>query len=195
MDENSRLDGKDLIDVGVYTAITLGTVFLLGLLNAFPPLYPVLFVLWPLACAIPMMLYYTKITKFGMLTISGVLIGAFFFLIGYTWVALVSYTIAGLVADVVLRLGGYRRFAAQALSYAVFCLGLIGGPALLWFAGPSYWAGIEESMGADYAESLRGFMPPWMFYVALPCLFFFGLAGAFLGRRMLRKHFERAGIA
>lgn len=181
--------------MGVYTAITMFIVFVVGFLNAFPPVYPVLMVVWPLACAIPMMLYYTRITKFGMLSLTGVITGLFFFLVGYTWVALVVMSIAGLAADVVLKLGGYQRFWAHALSFAVYCLGMISGPLLLWFAGPAYWAGIEASMGAEYAEALQGVMPPWMLYVAVPLLFVSGLAGAFLGRRMLRKHFVRAGIA
>ncbi len=190
-----RLNGKDLINVGVYTAITIFVLFIVGLLNAFPPAYPFTMVLWPLAGAIPMMLYYTKIKKFGMVTLTGVISGVFFFLLGYTWVALVVLSLAGLAADVVLKVGGYQRFAAHALSYAVYCLGMITAPLLLWFAGPAYWDDIEQSMGPEYAQGLQTFMPPWMLYVALPLLFLSGLAGAFLGRRMLRKHFVRAGIA
>ncbi|WP_316668184.1 MptD family putative ECF transporter S component [uncultured Propionibacterium sp.] len=195
MTETSRLNGKDLINIGVYTAIVIGVIFVIGMLNAFPPMYPISLVIWPLACAIPMMLYYTKIRKFGMLTITGVIVGAFFFMVGYTWVALVCYSVAGFAADLILKLGGYHRFIFHALSYAVFCLALIAPPLLLWLAGPAYWDGIEESMGSEYAEALRGFMPPWMLYVGLPVLFLSGLAGAFLGRKMLRKHFVRAGIA
>lgn len=195
MTDKKKLDGKDLINVGVYTAITMVLTFVVGFLNAFPPMYPALMVLWPLACAVPMMLYYTKIKKFGMLSLTGIITGLFFFLTGYTWVALLVMSIAGFAADLVLKLGGYQRFASHAVSYGVYCLGMISGPLLLWFAGPSYWRGIEESMGADYAAALQGIMPSWMLYVALPVLFISGLAGAFLGRQMLRKHFVRAGIA
>ena len=98
MAETNRLNGKDLINVGVYTAITMFTMFIVGALNAFPPVYPALMVIWPLVCAIPMMLYYTKIKKFGMVTLTGVITGAFFFLMGYTWVAIVVMGVAGLVA-------------------------------------------------------------------------------------------------
>lgn len=51
-----------------------------------PVIYPLLLFVWPFVCGIPMMLYYTKIQKFGMLTITGVIYGLFFFLIGYTWI-------------------------------------------------------------------------------------------------------------
>ena len=131
MAETNRLNGKDLINVGVYTAITMFTMFIVGALNAFPPVYPALMVIWPLVCAIPMMLYYTKIKKFGMVTLTGVITGAFFFLMGYTWVALVVMGVAGLAADLVLRLGGYQRFVAHAFSYAVYCLGMLAAVAPL----------------------------------------------------------------
>ncbi len=170
-------------------------MFAVGSLNAFPPVYPALMVIWPLVCAIPMMLYYTKIKKFGMLTLTGIIIGAFFFLMGYMWVALVVMGAAGFVGDLVLRFGGYQRFSAHALSYAVYCLGMIAGPLLLWFAGATYWDQIEKSMGAEYVSALQQFMPSWMLYVSIPLLFLSGLVGAFLGRKMLRKHFQRAGIA
>lgn len=195
MAETNRLNGKDLINVGVYTAITMIIMFAVGSLNAFPPVYPALMVIWPLVCAIPMMLYYTKIKKFGMLTLTGIIIGAFFFLMGYMWVALVVMGAAGFVGDLVLRFGGYQRFSAHALSYAVYCLGMIAGPLLLWFAGATYWGQIEKSMGAEYVSALQQFMPSWMLYVSIPLLFLSGLVGAFLGRKMLRKHFQRAGIA
>lgn len=71
MENTKKLTGKDLINVGIYTAMTLVIFFVVGLLTALPVVYPFLFIIWPIVCGIPMMLYYTKIQKFGMLTITG----------------------------------------------------------------------------------------------------------------------------
>lgn len=195
MEQTKNLTGKDFINVGIYTAMTLVIFFVVGLLTALPVVYPFLFLIWPLVCGIPMMLYYTKIHTFGMLTITGLISGIFFYLIGYGWIGLLGWTLGGLLSDVVLRLGGYHRFRVTALSYACFCLGIMGCPANLWFAGESYWANIHASMGDQYANALKSLMPPWMLYAGLGMLFVSGLLGALLGRRMLKKHFERAGIA
>ena len=70
MENTKKLTGKDLINVGIYTAMTLVIFFVVGLLTALPVVYPFLFIIWPIVCGIPMMLYYTKIQKFGMLTIT-----------------------------------------------------------------------------------------------------------------------------
>lgn len=49
-------------------------------------------------------------------------------------------------------------------------------------------------MGDQYANTLQSLMPSWMLYVGLALLFVGGILGALLGHKMLKKHFERAGI-
>lgn len=194
MQKSNKLNGKDLINVGIYTAMTLVIFFVFGLLTALPVIYPFLLFIWPFVCGIPMMLYYTKIQKFGMLTITGVICGLFFFLIGYTWIGLVGWTLGGILADIVLKAGQYKNFKVTLLSYACFCLGMMGCPANLWIAGQSYWENIHSSMGNQYAETLQSMMPSWMMYAGFVILFVGGICGALLGHKMLKKHFERAGI-
>ena len=173
MENTKKLTGKDLINVGIYTAMTLVIFFVVGLLTALPVVYPFLFIIWPIVCGIPMMLYYTKIQKFGML---------------------LSWVLGGILSDVVLKIGGYQKFKVTVLSYACFCLGIMGCPANLWFAGEAYWENIHTSMGDQYANTLQSLMPSWMLYVGFALLFVGGILGALLGHKMLKKHFERAGI-
>ena len=63
------LSSKDLINVGIYTAIYLVIYFVVGMLNAIPILYPVIYLLIPIFTGIPFMLFLTKIDKFGMVTV------------------------------------------------------------------------------------------------------------------------------
>jgi len=72
---------------------------------------------------------------------------------------------------------------------------MMGCPAPLWMAGQSYLDNIRDSMGSQYADTLMSMMPPWMLYVGFIILFAGGICGALLGRKMLKKHFQRAGIA
>ena len=113
MENTKKLTGKDLINVGIYTAMTLVIFFVVGLLTALPVVYPFLFIIWPIVCGIPMMLYYTKIQKFGMLTITGIIGGIFFYLIGYGWIGLLGWVLGGILSDVVLKIGGYQKFKAD----------------------------------------------------------------------------------
>ena len=170
MENTKKLTGKDLINVGIYTAMTLVIFFVVGLLTALPVVYPFLFIIWPIVC------------------------GIFFYLIGYGWIGLLGWVLGGILSDVVLKIGGYQKFKATVLSYACFCLGIMGCPANLWFAGEAYWENIHTSMGDQYANTLQSLMPSWMLYVGFALLFVGGILGALLGHKMLKKHFERAGI-
>ena len=193
--QKKGLTGKDLINVGIYTAIYLAVVFVIGATNAIPIMYPISMVIIPLIAGIPMMLYYTKIEKFGMLTITGAILAIFFYLSGYTWICVAFLFPTALIADIILKVGGYKKFGVIVISYMIYALGMLGGPANLWFAGESYWDGIRESMGEQYAEQLSNYMPSWMLWVGIILVIIGATLGALLGRKMLKKHFVKAGRA
>ncbi|MCT4620086.1 MAG: MptD family putative ECF transporter S component [Marinisporobacter sp.] len=195
MNNTNKLNGKDLINVGIYTAMYISVFFVGGLLTTLPVVYPFLLFLLPFICGIPMMLYYTKIRKFGMLTITGVINGLFFFFIGYTWMAIAFWIPFGFLADVILRFGNYNQFKFTLLSYCIYCLGEMGCHAPLFLAGQSYWDNIRKGMGDQYADTLMKMMPHWMLYAGFIILFAGGFCGALFGYRTLKKHFVRAGIA
>ena len=191
---SQKLTAKDLINVGLYTAIYVVIFFAVGMLNAIPVLYPALYILIPLITGIPFMLFLTKTEKFGMVTIMSVICGLFWFLMGYTWLALVSYVVCGVLADLVLRSGSYKSFRRDVLGFWLFSCGMIGCQAPMWVMADTYMAGVEASMGAEYASELAHYMPSWMGLAAVVIIFVGALLGAMLGRKMLKKHFQRAGI-
>ncbi|MDU7165574.1 MptD family putative ECF transporter S component, partial [Finegoldia magna] len=73
----NRLTAKDLINVGIYTAIYLVIFFVTGMLGAVPILYPTIFILIPILTGIPFMLFLTKVEKFGMVSLMGIILGVF----------------------------------------------------------------------------------------------------------------------
>jgi len=192
--KSNRITGKDLITVGIYTALYIAVIFLVGMFNAIPILYPVIMFLCPLIAGIPMMLYYTKIGKFGMLTISGIIYAAFFYVSGYTWICVAIIVPSLLLADIILKVGGYRKFVAITISYMVMSLSIISGPMNLWFAGEGYWDNIRESMGDQYADQLEKYMPRAMLPIGIGLILVGAFLGALLGKKMMNKHFKKAGI-
>ena len=151
----NRLQGKDLINIGIFTAIYFIVIFAAASIGFIPIFIPLISVIVPLVGGIPMMLFFSKIKKFGMLTITGIIGGIFFYLIGYGWIGLLGWVLGGILSDVVLKIGGYQKFKVTVLSYACFCLGIMGCPANLWFAGEAYWENIHTSMGDQYANTLQ----------------------------------------
>jgi energy-coupling factor transport system substrate-specific component len=59
----------------------------------------------------------------------------------------------------------------------------------------SYFATLREGYGDVYADTLMAITPLWVFFVIIAFAAFGGLAGALLGKSVLKKHFQRAGIA
>ncbi|MCR4671344.1 MAG: MptD family putative ECF transporter S component [Saccharofermentans sp.] len=195
MNNNSnRLKGKDLITVGIYTALYTVCVFITGMFNAIPIFYPIYMFVGPLLMGIPMALYYLKIEKFGMLTISGIIMAFFWYIAGYTWISVACIVPASLLADIFLKVIGYKKFGAIITSYIFFSMGILAGPANLWFAGAGYWDGIRESMGEQYASQLAMYMPVWFLPIAVVLIAVGAVCGALVGRKMLNKHFKKAGI-
>ena len=69
---NNKLQGKDLINIGIFTAIYFIVIFAAASIGFIPIFIPLISVIVPLVGGIPMMLFFSKIKKFGMLTICGV---------------------------------------------------------------------------------------------------------------------------
>lgn len=192
--QSSKLSAKDLINVGIYTAMYLVIFFVVGMINAIPVLYPFLYVIVPIATGIPFMLFLTKADKFGMVFIMSVILGIFWYLMGYTYLPIISYCVMGVIADLVLKAGKYKSFKASVLGYWLFSCAMISCQAPMWLFAATYMEKVRSSMGDQYVEGVQKFMPPWMGFAAIGILFVSSLLGALLGRRMLKKHFERAGI-
>src|SRR5699024_7004805 len=96
---SNKLQGKDLINIGIFAAIYFVVVFAVSMLGVIPIFIPLLDVLVPLIGGIPMMLYFSKIKKFGMLTISGLLEGVLMPLTGMGYWCILTGLVFGLIAD------------------------------------------------------------------------------------------------
>ena len=62
----NRLQGKDLINIGIFTAIYFIVIFAAASIGFIPIFIPLISVIVPLVGGIPMMLFFSKIKKFGM---------------------------------------------------------------------------------------------------------------------------------
>lgn len=58
-----------------------------------------------------------------------------------------------------------------------------------------FFASLVSSYGQEYVDTLISYTPGWMFPVLFIVTFIGGVLGALLGKAVLKKHFEKAGIA
>ncbi|WXR61399.1 MptD family putative ECF transporter S component [Peptostreptococcaceae bacterium AGR-M142] len=192
--KKESLNVKDLINIGIYTALYLVVFFVVGLLTAIPIIYPALFLIWPIVTGIPFMLYMTKIKKPGMIFISSIILSLAWFLIGYPWSVLVTYFISGILAELAFKKANYKDFKYIVIGYWFFSTGIIGIQLPIWFM-KDYLVEVRGSMGDQYANQLAMVMPKWMLFGGVGLLFIGCVIGALIGKKMLKKHFKKAGIA
>ena len=114
---NSKLKAKDFIMVGIFTALIFVVEFACGILGFIHPYIVASYVVMiPLVGSIPMMLFYTKVDKFGMITIMSVLIAIIMFVTGMGWLGAPLIITAGITADLIAKKGGYKSFKHTAIS-------------------------------------------------------------------------------
>lgn len=192
---DKRLNAKDFINIGLFTALYFLLFFATGMLGYIPVLLLLLPVLCPLVVGVVFMLYLTRVNKFGMVTIMGTLLGLLMMLTGHTWTILPFSVGFSLLGDLILQAGNYRGWKSILLGYIAFSEWLMGLIFPMFFMRDNFFAVTRDGYGATYADTLMRITPPWVFYVMVAFVAIGAVAGAYLGKALLKKHFQRAGIA
>lgn len=192
---NQKLQAKDLITIGVFTAILFVVCFTVAMLGFLPIFIPLLSVLVPLIGGVPFMLYTTKAQKFGMTTMMGVLIGILNGMMGHgVWVFLIA-PLCGLTADLIMRSGGYRSAKKAVAACGVFFLWILGNYIPILLTRAQYYRQlVDVGFGQAYADTLMKLVPDWSLILLGLAAVVCGILGGMLGRAMLKKHFRQAGI-
>ncbi len=191
---NNKLQGKNFISIGIFTAIYFVVNFIVSMLGVIPIFIPLTAVFVPLIGGIPMMLYFSKIKKFGMLTISSLLIGILMLLTGMGYWCILTCVVCALVAEFILKGSGYKSAKIEVLAHGVFSIWTIGAFIPIIFFRDSYYDMLVQYGRVDYANALMGYMPDWILPLLIIGAFIAGIAGGLIGRKIFKKHFERAGI-
>ena len=190
------LKPKDLITVGVFTAMYFVVFFGFGMLGLFgPAVHAVGIVLGSLANGIVFALYVTRIRKPGMVFLTAIVSSLLMVLTGHAWTTLITAAVFSVLAEVVLARGHYRSARASIIAYGVFSLWVAGPILPLYLQHDAYIANIGEQMGEGYARAWDALFSPAFMTGLLVVVFLASCLGGLLGQKMLRKHFVRAGIA
>ena len=193
MSEKKGLTGRDLINIGIYSAI----YFVISLALAFTGLIPVMLLLlssmYGLICGIPFMMFLTRVKKPGMILIMSAIMGILMFVTGMTWMPIPFSILTGLLSELVYRSGGYKSMRAAVLTAGVFPLWACGNYLPLFLQREQYFAD-RASYGQEYADAVIRMTPNWMFPALLVMTFVFGILGGLIGKKLLKKHFLKAGI-
>ncbi len=192
--KNEKLKGKDLINVGIFTAIYFVIVFAVSMLGYIPIFMPLLCVIVPIIGGIPFMLFLTKVKKFGMILIMSLIMGILMLLTGMSYYAIIVGAISGFVAELIYKSGQYRNSSKAILTSGVFSIWCWANFIPLFTNIEGYFS-TRQSFGQEYIDALTNLMPMWMCPALLVAAFVSGIIGGLIGKAVLKKHFKKAGIA
>lgn len=189
----NKIGGKDLITIGIFTALYFVLIAVAGMLGYIPIFIPLMVVLVPLIGGIPFMLFVTKAKKFGMVLIMGVLVALCMLVGGMGYWALPISIVTSLIAELILKSGNYTSAKKSVLGCGVFNMWILGN-FVPFYVGDSYYATLAERFGQAYVDTLQSYLPLWFIPVMIIASFAFGIVGALIGKSLCKKHFQRAGI-
>ena len=173
---NNKLQGKDLINIGIFTAIYFIVIFAAASIGFIPIFIPLISVIVPLVGGIPMMLFFSKIKKFGMLTICGVLLGIIMLLTGMAGGASLPADLR-LISDFMMKACDYKNAKREVLIHGVFSMWVIGAFIPIVVTRDAYYQNLLPGYGQEYADTLMAYMPDWILPVLLIAAFVSGLVG------------------
>ena len=189
---------KDLVSVGVYTALYFIMVAISALLVVFIiPGYSYVFipVISALLSGTIFMLMVAKVPRFGAITIMGSIMGIFFFIMGRFPGALFICIGIALIADGIAYVVRYKSKKGLLLSYLIFSFSTIG-PVVPMFVFPNLYINqlVEIGRDASYIESAFANISQNTFLILVAGIIIAAIIGGLFGQSMMKKHFEKAGI-
>ena len=193
MNNLNKLKGKDLINLGIYGALYCVIMTAVAMLGFFPVLLVLLPIIVPLLCGVPMMLFMTKVKKFGMVTIMAILVGVFLLITGMGYWPLVLGIICGLIADFICKSGDYKSAKKTVIANGVWHIMIFGNLIPLYLNVDAYFA-TREGFGQEYIDTVVSMTQPWTAVALIIGAFVAGVIGTIIGHKLFKKHFEKAGI-
>lgn len=187
---------KDLVTTGIFTALFFVFTLVGGI--PFAP-NPVLTFYMPmgsaLLCGPIYLLMVAKVQKRWSITILGVIIGGIWFATGMHWAFSLGYIAMGIVADIVAGLKQYHSKAVNLISYMILSLSGVY-TYILFFIDPEGWTGTMLKNGTEqaYIDTMNASAYSWLLYVIIFGTIVVSAFSGWIGSKMLKKQFEKAGI-
>ncbi|MDR0642658.1 MAG: MptD family putative ECF transporter S component [Treponema sp.] len=191
------LRAKDLITTGIFTALFFIVVFVFAMVfSGLPVLTMFITAADALVAGIIFLYLAVKVGKFGAVTIMSFLIGVIMFLAGHFWPCVIFGTVFGLAADFLCGRGAYKSFWWNAAGYVVFILGLTldGYTPMLIFSDAFVATRTQMGMSPEYIQQVLDFTHGPLMIASFGAAAAAAIIGAFIGKMLLRKHFEKAGM-
>ncbi len=105
---------------------------------------------------------------------------------------MVAFMISGILG-IIIKSGEYKSSNKLAIGYGVFTEWSVGSMLPMWIMKDVYFSKYEQ-IAPEYVKAVRPLTENYMLIVVVALGFVGALIGYFIGKKLLNKHFKRAGI-
>lgn len=188
--------GRDLITIGIFSAIYFVINFAFMLLGMIPIMWILMPALIALFTGVPFMLMCAKVQKPGAVILMGLITGLIYFITGqFTVVILITFVIGCGLAELARYYTKYNSFMGNTVSFACFSIGMIGSPLPIWLFKEGFLEQISsQGMSADYVASIEALSSTGVLILMIAATIILSFVGAFIAKKLFKKHFTKAGI-
>jgi energy-coupling factor transport system substrate-specific component len=196
MNEN-KLKAKDLITIAIFTVISL---LIYAAYSVIAGTLPLLYIFFVPVVVIPLGIPWCYLRaktprRFGTL-IQCILFGLILFLITGAWFILAGAALGGVLAELASGFGKYKSFKLNVFGFALFGMAYNVSEFILFLVARDYYYNfaLESGMNAEYMNAVL-LIINWPMLLLTTALSAVGAAiGMLLGKKLLKKHFIKAGM-
>lgn len=189
-----KLQAKNMITLAIFSVLTYLLFRVVSLTALIPFLYPYVPAITLIPCGVIWAYLRVKVAKRYGILIQCTLLGILTFVGGSPWFIALGLFVGGVFAERITAMGGYKSFKANTVGYTVFGLIFSFSSFGVMLLARSYYQSYMESIGMnmDRMKSVLSLIT-WKTFI-LCCVFVVitSTFSMFLGKSMLKKHFEKA---
>jgi len=188
-----KLSVKDLINIGIFSAIYI--VVMMAIVTAMGTI-PIFYLVAPffvgIGCASVYMLMAMRVRKPGVALILSIMLALLF--TSMNWMASLFAIFCGLVAEWILNTAGRQNEAGIRKSFLAMSCATTGPYLGIVFMKQTFIDSTALYYGQEYAVKLDALTPTWIVFAIAGLAVLGALVGNKFAKRVLGKHFKKAGI-
>lgn len=194
--KSKKLNVRDLVNIGLFSILIFITTFIGGMVGFIPTLIPLTTLVAGIVSGPVYMLYFTKIKKAGMLFVTTIILCLAFMATGHGIWILITGVVGGILGELILKNGQYKSVKSARIAFSIQSIYTVGNWIPVYFARDSYIKQmIDMGYGEEFTKKMMSVLPDW----SLIPLILLGMLGTYIGCtigiKILKKHFEREGVA
>ncbi|MDO5717679.1 MAG: MptD family putative ECF transporter S component [Tissierellia bacterium] len=191
---DNKLKVKDLVLIAVFAVIYYMVMLIIGMMGLVPILYLAFYAVNALVQGVVVMLFMAKVPKPWALFIFGMMPVIVSIATGHTYVVVIHSIIFVGIAEILFRKGNFKSFKYNALAHSFLSCAIIGSVMQILLVHDQLMENFSNMFPKEYIETLERLVTIPNMLILYIATFIMGLIGAYIGKKMLRKHFEKAGI-